>query len=608
MVGAQAAQSIHLGSAKMTNTRIRPRKAGIPEISVASDSHREIIYRLRHAVYARELGQHIVNASERIRDELDDFNVYIVATVAGEVAGFVSVTPAGKRYSIDKYLDREALPFEFDDGLFEIRLLTVLREHRGSQIAPALMYAAFRWIQSHSGTHVVALGRDEVLDLYLGVGMRATGEQVRSGNVIYHLLHENMPALERAIAASQPVLDRIEDTIKWNLPLVFREPPACYHGGAFFEAVGEEFGSLDRSAHIVNADVLDAWFPPAPAVLAALRAHLSWLVRTSPPTNCEGLVRAIARTRGVDQAGVLAGGGSSDLIFLGLTRWLTRDSRVLILDPMYGEYAHVLERVIGCTIDRLPLSRSANYRVDLSQLVAMVGAARYDMVIVVNPNSPTGQHVPRTALEATIDSISRHTRVWIDETYIDYVGASQSLERFAAGRENVTVCKSMSKVYALSGMRVGYLCGGEASIAQLRRFNPPWAVGLPSQVAGVRALSEGDYYEARWAETHLLRRQLEGELQSLGMSVVPGVANFLLCHLPDDGISAAELVARARRQDVFVRDVGTMGTALGAHAVRIAVKDAASNEKIVQVMASVIGGKTQGTAMPRLWYPLARAN
>lgn len=592
----------------MTRTKIRPRKSGIPEISVASDSHREIIYRLRHAVYARELGQHIVNATERIRDELDDFNVYIVATVGGEVAGFVSVTPPGRRYAIDKYLDREALSFECDDGLFEIRLLTVLRQHRGSQIGPALMYAAFRWVQSHGGTHVVALGRNEVLSLYLGVGMRATGEQVRSGNVVYHLLHETLPALEKGFAARERVLERLEDTIEWNLPLVFREPPACYHGGAFFEAIGEEFDALDRSAQIVNADVLDAWFPPAPGVLAALRAHLPWLVRTSPPTNCEGLVRAIARARGVDPACVLAGGGSSDLIFLGLTKWLTRDSRVLILDPMYGEYAHVLEQVIGCKIDRLPLSRSADYRVDLSQFVDMVGARRYDLVIVVNPNSPTGQHVPRTALEAAIDSIPLRTRVWIDETYVDFVGSEESLERFAASRENVIVCKSMSKVYALSGMRVGYLCGGEASIAQLRRFNPPWAVGLLSQVAGVRALADCDYYAARWAETHLLRRQLASALQSLGMSVVPGVANFLLCHLPHDGPSAAELVARARRQNVFVRDVGTMGTTLGAHAVRIAVKDAASNEKIIRVLASVIGGKRKRTTTPLFWYPLARAN
>jgi len=83
------------------------------------------------------------------------------------------------------------------------------------------------------------------------------------------------------------------------------------------------------------------------------------------------------------------------------------------------------------------------------------------------------------------------------------------------------------------------------------------------------------------------------------MSIVPGVANFVLCHLPHDGLSAADLVARARRLGVFVRDVGMMGTTLGAHAVRIAVKDATSNEKIIRAVASVVQGERQRATMPQ---------
>src|SRR3954469_10222756 len=124
-----------------------------------------------------------------------------------------------------------------------------------------------------------------------------------------------------------------------------------YHGGAFFEAVGDEFDRLAAKDDVISADVLDAWFDPAPAVLEALREHLPWTLRTSPPTSCDGMRRVIARTRGVDPANVLPGAGSSDLIFLALRHWVHQDSRVLILDPMYGEYAHVLEQVIGCRVD-----------------------------------------------------------------------------------------------------------------------------------------------------------------------------------------------------------------------------------------------------------------
>src|SRR6266542_963020 len=98
-------------------------------------------------------------------------------------------------------------------------------------------------------------------------------------------------------------------------PLQTRQSEACYHGGAFFTAIGDAFDDLDRRHDVINADVLDAWFPPAPGVLEALRAHLDWLARTSPPTNCDGLVRTIAEVRGMPAECVLPGAGSSDLIY-----------------------------------------------------------------------------------------------------------------------------------------------------------------------------------------------------------------------------------------------------------------------------------------------------
>src|SRR5690349_8007437 len=94
-------------------------------IRLATAQDREAIYRLRHLVYARELGQHPENAAGRLTDPLDAFNLYLVAALADTVAGFVSVTPPGRSYSIDKYLPRDRLPFPCDDGLYEVRLLTV---------------------------------------------------------------------------------------------------------------------------------------------------------------------------------------------------------------------------------------------------------------------------------------------------------------------------------------------------------------------------------------------------------------------------------------------------------------------------------------------------
>jgi histidinol-phosphate/aromatic aminotransferase/cobyric acid decarboxylase-like protein len=362
----------------------------------------------------------------------------------------------------------------------------------------------------------------------------------------------------------------------------------CFHGGAFFDAIGTEFDDMDRRHEIINADVLDAWFPPSPGVLRALQADLSWLLRTSPPASADGLVRTIARVRGLPQDCLLPGAGSSDLIFLAFRQWLTPASRVLLLDPAYGEYAHILERVIHCQVERFTLRREEGYAVNLELLEQRLQEP-FDLVILVNPNNPTGRLVPRGDLETVLRRMPAETRVWIDEAYLDYTGAAQTMENFAANSSNVVVCKSMSKVYALSGARTAYLCAAPDQLAELRSLTPPWAVSLPAQVAAVKALQDPVYYAARYAQTHRLRARLEVELAALpGWEIVHGRANFVLCHLPEDGPDAAAVVRRCRARGLFLRDAGIMGRHLGRHALRIAVKDLPTQRTMMGILGESV--------------------
>ncbi len=339
---------------------------------------------------------------------------------------------------------------------------------------------------------------------------------------------------------------------------------------------------------IINADVLDAWFPPAPQVLADVRVHLDWSMRTSPPTHCEGLVQAIAQARRVPAFCLAPAAGSSALIYLAFREWLDATSRVLLLDPTYGEYRHVLEQIVGCRVDRLPLRPDRAYTVDVQQLEDRCAAA-YDLVVLVNPNNPTGRHIPRTDLEAMLSRAPARTRFWIDEAYVDYVGPDESLERFAARSENTVVCKTLSKGYALSGMRAAYLCGPEPIAQAIRRITPPWSIGLPSQIAAVRALENPGYYQQKYRDTARLRMDLTARLAKLGVDVVPGSANFLLCHLSASGPDAGTLIRGCQSAGLFLRDVRSMGTGFGTQTFRIAVKAAATNERAVEIMRRQLG-------------------
>jgi N-acyl-L-homoserine lactone synthetase len=191
-------------------------------IRMADAGDREAIYRLRHAVFAAELGQYSVNSTGRLTDALDAFNEFVVVAEDDQITGFVSITPpGGPSYGIDKYFKRAELPFAVDDTLYEIRVLTVPQKSRRSLLASALMYAAFRWSETRGGTHVVAMGRKEIRNLHLRVGLKPTGLNVQAGAVTYGLLHATATEIHAALPGVRPILDRVQAEMTWQIGVAF---------------------------------------------------------------------------------------------------------------------------------------------------------------------------------------------------------------------------------------------------------------------------------------------------------------------------------------------------------------------------------------------------
>ena len=565
-------------------------------ISVATAGDLEAVYRLRHEVYASELEQYDSRPDGILPDVSELHSTYVIASLNDQLVGFIGITtPDSPKFSVDKYIPREENPISFDNNLYEIRALTVKQYKRGSYIAGILMYAAARWVEAHGGKEVVAIGRQEVLDMYLGVGLKRTGETFKSGAVSYELISGSIKAIAERTTRFRSRLDHIEKNINWDMGIAFYSPSECYHGGAFFDAIGDSFDDLNRRKDIINADVLDAWFPPVSKAQEVLKEHLDWIMRTSPPTRNDGLVQTISKVRVVPENSILTGQGSSGLIFLAFRHWLNHDSRVLILDPSYGEYSHILEEVIRCKVERFTLKRAEGYKVNLDALKEKL-SEDFDLFVWVNPNSPTGLHVAKEDVEAVLTQASGCKRIWIDETYIDYVSSAQSMESFAVKSQNTIVCKSMSKVYALSGLRAGYLCGSPHHFEELRTLTPPWAVSLPAQIAATYALQADDYYQAYYQETHELRQDLLEGLQKLGITeIIPGVANFLMFHLPKtkawQGHNAESVVLHCREEGLYLRNVSSMGSSVGDTGLRIAVKDRETNQQMLEILEKVLIAK-----------------
>lgn len=370
----------------------------------------------------------------------------------------------------------------------------------------------------------------------------------------------------------------------------------AYHGGDFFQGIGEDFSTLENSEHVINADVLDAWFDPSPKVLEKIKTHLPFIMRTSPPNYSEGLIRTLSEVRGIPKENILTGGGSSDLIFTFFPNKVLAGDKVLILDPMYGEYQHILENVIEADVIRFFLKKENDFKISTDLLIDSINKNLPKMVVLVNPNSPTGQYLPREELLKVLKAISPHILFVIDETYIEYIDRKYSLEKDVLTFENLVIIKSMSKVYALSGARAAYMVASKKIIDELSSFVPPWAVSLIGQIAGVEALKDEGYYKEKYQETAQLRQEMIDELSKIkSIKIYPSVGNFFLFELLDAEADSEQIVTMLRKQNIYIRNTESMSVQFSNKFIRIAVKSKESNQRVISELIkslSFIGNRS----------------
>lgn len=440
------------------------------------------IHDLRERVYCRELRQ-FPFVSE---DNPDSVFIAAVDRRNHRLLGAVAVTPPWKQFRASRYFAEDAVSAACDDGTFEIRTLTVEPERRMSRVMSALGYAAVEYGARRGASSFLAMAISTSVGTYRKAGFERTGHAARVGETEYHLMFARASETLRKVA--ERYQKGLVSNVQWDIP---------------GPAVGATHGNSSGSGDVVACDVLDAWFQPPPPVLAASAGARP---DKTPETGGWTLARTIEMSRGVLPGSVLVGCGSSELIHL-LFRVLR--GTVKLEPETYSEYAHAA-RLGGCEV---------------------TDAEDAGIFVFVNPNNPTGRTQSAAAL---VDFADARPGSWVvvDETYSEYLGGAASVERFH--RANVVVVKSLSKCWALSGLRVGYLvCNDPGLAARLREAQMPWSVSNAASEAAAAAISEGckPYYRQRWLETHSERAALVSELRARNVRVTPGAANWVV--LPD---------------------------------------------------------------------------
>lgn len=343
------------------------------------------------------------------------------------------------------------------------------------------------------------------------------------------------------------------------------------HGGNIYE-IRREYGKeiIDFSANI-NPLVLP------PAVKRAVHKNFDKILHY-PDSHAAGLVQKIAEYWGISKKNLLLGNGSAELIYL-ITASL-RPKRVLIPIPTFSEYERA-SRNVNSEIRFLRLQKGEDFKWNLP----VPGNA--DIIFLCHPNNPTGDFILNDPKE--IGQLG-NSFIVVDEAFMDFVPDQRdhTLIWKAAKSQNLIVLRTFTKLFAMPGLRIGYMVAHKDIINKLRQHQPPWSINSLAQVAAEAILNESGYV----CRTHRLIEKERGflfsELEKIeGLKPYPSKVNFLLIRIDKQGMTSSLLTKGLIRKGILIRDCSNFRN-LDNKFIRIAVRSHKENLKLIEALRGEI--------------------
>lgn len=294
-------------------------------------------------------------------------------------------------------------------------------------------------------------------------------------------------------------------------------------------------------------------FAPLLEVAEVIRAGAAGLNRY-PDAYARQLRKALADRHGVDMEQVVVGNGSAELVLLAGQAFLDPGATIVHADPSFAIYPH-LAQAAGAEAIAVPLADDGGH--DLAAMAAAVDE-RTRLVLICNPNNPTGVYRSADEVIAFIDALPDDLAILVDEAYFDFVDLPDAgrVMTDARRRENVLVTRTFSKAHGLCALRVGYGIGSHGWAAAIEKVRQPFNTNGLAQAAALESLRHTSPLAKRVAETIAERRRVEAALTDLGVPFTPSRANFILLDANSD---EAALHEDLLRRGVIAR----RGSALG---------------------------------------------
>ncbi len=323
-----------------------------------------------------------------------------------------------------------------------------------------------------------------------------------------------------------------------------------------------------------------------------LETHLKKVIHTItrlPEADARSATASVARKYGLQPECILAGNGTTQFIY-AIPRIL-KTRRALILGPTYADYAD------ACALHKVDVaylmsSPSNAFRPDLARLTTQ--AHRHDIVFICNPNNPTGALIPVRDL----DRLCRlHTGTFfvVDESYLPFTREGQAASMAPSGLPNVLVLNSMSKIFKIPGLRIGFLISAKETLQHFEPFQLPWAVNSLAQAAVDFLMDPAFLMDTFVEETGVFletqRKNFLNRLSNTRLKLFPSATSFVLGQLPSH-LTADMICNHLARKRILIRNC-TNFNGLSDRYIRISLKSEKINALLADTLLELLTGLEQ---------------
>ncbi|MBD7909210.1 threonine-phosphate decarboxylase CobD [Sporosarcina gallistercoris] len=339
--------------------------------------------------------------------------------------------------------------------------------------------------------------------------------------------------------------------------------------------------NLKQPAHVLDfSENCNPAGPPA-AIQTGWSELLPEIARYPDP-NGEPFRTAVAKFHGIDVSQLVLGNGAAELLSLVADRY--RGKRAILIHPTFSEYEATLTAA-GAHITHIQAHEEDGFTLPIDELKTAIRTA--DVLYICTPNNPTGVLPSRTDLIALIQhAIAFSCDVVLDEAFMDWVDETLSFIPEIGNYPNVIVIRSMTKLYAIPGIRLGYAVAHPDRIENISRIAPHWNINAIAAQLGTICLQQADYRERAIRQAAEERLKMTAFLASYQCKVIDSAANYLLFQ-PPAHLPANEVFTELLKQGIVVRHTENF-KGLDGRWLRIGLKSACDMETLRTALTPIL--------------------